>query len=156
MQKIVPCLWFNGDVEAATQFYVTLLPDSHIDRVLQSPADTPSGPAGMVLTIEFTLAGMKYMPLSFPSLKPYRSRSIARTRLKSIGSGLRLIAGGGSEIACGWIKDRWGLSWQIVPIRLVELLNDSDRERAKRAQVAMMKMVKLDFDEIERASNELS
>lgn len=156
MQKIVPCLWFDGDAEEAAQFYVSLLPDSRIDRVLKSPADTPSGPAGMVLTVEFTLSGAKYMGLNGGSQFPFTEAVSFQIYCEDQSEVDRLwtaLADGGSEVACGWVRDRWGLSWQIVPTRMIELLNDRDTERARRAQEAMMKMVKIDISEIERAAN---
>ena len=156
MKKVVPCLWFNGDAEAAAEFYVSLLPDSRIDRVLTSPADTPSGPAGMVLTVEFTLAGAPYMGLNGGPQFPFTEAVSFQIYCEDQAEVDRLwaaLADGGTEVACGWIKDRWGLSWQIVPTRLIEFLNDTDRKRAQRAQEAMMKMVKIDLAEIERAAN---
>ncbi|MGG6241232.1 VOC family protein [Nodosilinea sp. AN01ver1] len=157
MQKVVPCLWFNGDAEDAAQFYVSLLPNSSIDRVLKSPTDTPSGPADTVLTVEFTLAGAKYMGLNGGPQYPFTEAVSFQIYCDDQAEVDRLwaaLADGGSEVACGWIKDRWGLSWQIVPTRLIELLNDSDRERARRAQEAMMQMVKIDIAEVERAVDE--
>lgn len=156
MQKVVPCLWFDGDAEEAAQFYVSLLPDSRIDRVLKSPADTPSGPAGTVLTVEFTLAGAKYMGLNGGPQYPFTEAVSFQIYCDNQAEVDRLWAAlteGGSEVACGWLKDRWGLSWQIVPTRLMELLNDPGLERARRVQEAMMQMVKIDIAEIERAAN---
>jgi predicted 3-demethylubiquinone-9 3-methyltransferase (glyoxalase superfamily) len=156
MQKVVPCLWFDGDAEAAAQFYVSLLPDSSIDRVLKSPADSPSGPAGTVVTVEFTLAGTNYMGLNGGPQYPFTeavSFQIYCDDQPEVDRLWTALTDGGSEVACGWLKDRWGLSWQIVPTRLMELLNDSDPERARRVQEAMMKMVKIDIAEIERAAN---
>lgn len=157
MQKIVPCLWFDGDALDAAQFYVSLLPDSRIDRVMKSPADTPSGPAGTVLTVEFTLAGTRYFGLNGGPQFPFTeavSFQIPCDDQAEIDRLWSAIGDGGSEIACGWIKDRWGLSWQIVPIRLVELLNDPDSGRARRAHEAMMQMTKIDISELERAAND--
>jgi predicted 3-demethylubiquinone-9 3-methyltransferase (glyoxalase superfamily) len=156
MQRIVPCLWFNGDAEEAAQFYVSLLPNSRIDRVLKSPSDTQSGPAGTVLTVEFTLDGTKYMGLNGGSQFPFTEAVSFQIYCEDQAEVDRLwaaIGDGGTEVACSWIKDRWGLSWQIVPKRMIELLNDPDIERARRAQQAMMKMVKIDLAEIERAAN---
>ncbi|MEL6224907.1 MAG: VOC family protein [Cyanobacteria bacterium J06627_8] len=156
MQKVVPCIWFDGDAEAAAQFYVSLLPDSRIDRVLKSPADIPSGPAGTVLIVEFTLAGTKYMGLnggpqySFTEAVSFQIYCDDQSEVDRLWIAL---ADGGSEVACGWLKDRWGLSWQIIPTRLIELLNDPDTERSRRVQEAMMKMVKIDISKIERAAN---
>ncbi len=155
MQKIVPCLWFDGDAEEASEFYVSLLPDSRIDRILRSPADTPSGPAGIVLTVEFTLAGAQYMGLNggpgFPFTEAV-SFQIYCDDQPEVDRLWTALAEGGSEIACGWLKDRWGLAWQIVPRRLVELLNDSDTSRARRVQEAMMQMTKIDIATIEQAA----
>jgi predicted 3-demethylubiquinone-9 3-methyltransferase (glyoxalase superfamily) len=156
MSKIVPCLWFDGEAEEAARFYVSLLPDSRIDRVLKSPVDTPSGPADMVLTVEFTLAGAKYMGLNGGPQFPFTEAVSFQIYCEDQSEVDRLwtaLADGGAEVACGWIKDRWGLSWQIVPTRMIELLNDSDKNRARRVQEAMMDMVKIDIAEIERAAN---
>ncbi len=156
MQKITPCLWFNGDAEDAASFYVTLLPNSRIDRVFHSPADTPSGPAGSVLTVEFTLAGMQYLGLNGgPEFKFNEAVSfqIHCDDQKEVDRLWASLLDGGTEIECGWIKDRWGLAWQIVPVRLEELLRDPDPERARRAMKAMMNMVKIDIAALEQAAN---
>jgi len=158
-QKIIPCLWFNGNAEDAAMFYVSLLPDSRIDRILKSPADTPSGPAGMVLTVEFTLAGMQYVGLNGGPQFPFTEAVSFQIHCDDQAEVDRLWAAlteGGSEVACGWLKDRWGLSWQIVPKRLIELINDPDANRARRAQEAMMQMVKIDIGAIERAADDIS
>lgn len=156
MQKTIPCLWFNGDAEEAARFYVSLLPNSKIDRVLKSPAEWPSGLAGDVLTVEFTLGGTQYVALnggpefSFTeavSLQIFCENQAEVDRLWSA------LSDDGQEVQCGWIKDRWGLSWQIVPTRLWELMNDPDKDRARRTMEAMMTMVKIDIAEIERAAD---
>jgi predicted 3-demethylubiquinone-9 3-methyltransferase (glyoxalase superfamily) len=156
MQKITPCLWFKGDAEDAASFYVTLLPNSRIDRVLRSPADTPSGPAGSVLTVEFTLAGMQYVGLNGGpefNFNEAVSFQIHCDDQKEVDRLWGSLLDGGTEIACGWIKDRWGLAWQIVPVRLEELLRDPDPKRARRSMEAMMKMVKIDIAALERAAD---
>ena len=156
MQKIVPCLWFNGQAEEAAKYYVSLLPDSHIDRLYRSPTDTPSGPAGTVLTVEFTLAGSRYLGLNggpqypFTEAVSFQIHCADQAEVDRLWTAL--TANGGQEVACGWLKDRWGLSWQIVPVRLVELLHDADPARAKRAMEAMMQMVKIDIAALERAA----
>lgn len=158
-QKIVPYLWFDGKAEEAAEFYVSLLPDSRIDRILKSPADTPSGPAGKVLTVEFTLAGMQYVGLNGGSQFPFTeavSFQICCDDQPEVDRLWSAIAEGGAELACGWVKDRWGLPWQIVPRRLIELINDPDTDRARRAQEAMMQMVKIDINAIERAADGIS
>lgn len=154
MQKITPCLWFDGQAEQAASFYVTLLPDSRIETILRSPADTPSGPAGSVLTVEFTLAGTKYLALNGGPEFAFNEAVSFQIHCEDQGEVDRLWAAlkeGGTEIACGWIKDRWGLAWQIVPNRLQELIKHPDPDKARRAMEAMMTMVKIDIAALERA-----
>lgn len=156
LQKITPCLWFNGDAEEAARFYVSLLPDSRIDRVVRSPAATPSGPEGMVLVVEFTLAGSRFTGLNGGPQFPFTEAVSFAIACENQGEVDRLWAAlseGGSTGPCGWLKDRWGLSWQIVPTRLHELLADPDPDRARRAMQAMLKMSKLDIAEMERAAD---
>ena len=135
MQKVIPCLWFDGQAEQAAQYYVSLLPDSRIDRVTRSPADTHSGPAGMVITVEFTLAGTRYVGLNggphyrFTEAVSFQIACADQAEVDRLWSAL---SDGGSPGPCGWLKDRWGLSWQITPVRMLELLNDVDRDRAAR------------------------
>lgn len=156
MQKIIPFLSFeNGDAEEAAKFYVSLLPDSRIERILRSPVDTPSGPAGSVLTVEFMLAGMRYVGLNKGPDQPFNeavSFMINCDTQEEIDRLWTALSEGGEEIACGWLKDRWGLAWQITPRRLIELINDPDQTRARRAMEAMMQMVKIDIAAIERAA----
>jgi predicted 3-demethylubiquinone-9 3-methyltransferase (glyoxalase superfamily) len=156
MQKVTPCLWFDGQAEQAARFYVSLLPESRIERVTRSPAETPSGPAGMVLTVEFTLAGTRFLGLN--GGPQYRfseavSFSIACADQTQVDRLWAALADGGTPGPCGWLKDRWGLSWQIVPVRLHELLADADPARSRRAMEAMLRMGKLDIAELERAAD---
>ena len=156
MQKVTPCLWFDGQAEQAASYYVSLLPDSRIDRVVRSPADTPSGPAGMVLAVEFTLAGNKFSGLNGGPQFPFTeavSFQIACADQAEVDRLWAALSAGGSPGQCGWLKDRWGLSWQIVPTRLFQLLNDPDPGRARRAMQAMMQMGKLNIAELERAAD---
>ncbi len=156
MQKIVPCLWFNGDAEEAAEFYVSLIPDSKIDKVFRSPTDTPSGRAGTVLTVKFTLAGNNYIALNGGPQFPFTEAVSFQINCENQAEVDRLWAAltkGGTEIQCGWLKDRWGLSWQIVPTRLTELIFDPDTALARRVMVAMMKMVKIDIAKLEEAAN---
>ena len=155
MSKIVPCLWFDGKAEEAANFYAATFPDSHVTAVHRSPADYPSGKAGDVLTVEFTVLGMRFLGLnggpqfSFDeavSFQVYTDRQEETDRYWSA-----IVGGGGSESACGWCKDRFGLSWQIVPRVLIEGMSDSDPAAAKRVMEAMMTMVKIDHAAIERA-----
>jgi len=155
MSKITPCLWFNGTAEEAANFYVSLLPDSRIDKIQRSPAETPSGPAGMVLLVEFTLAGQSFQGLnggpqfSFTEAVSFSIQCEDQEEVDRLWDAL--TAGGGKPVQCGWLKDRFGLSWQIVPKAMGRLMGGSDPAGAKRAMEAMMKMVKLDIAELERA-----
>lgn len=156
MQKITPFLWFDKQAEEAAQFYVSLFPDSHVDRVTRSPADTPSGPAGMVLTVEFTLCGTKYVGLNGGPQFPFTeavSFQISCADQAEVDRLWTSLTDGGSEGQCGWLKDRWGLSWQVVPTRLHELLGDPDPDRARRAMDAMLTMQKITIADLERAAD---
>lgn len=157
MSKITTVLWFDGQAEEAAEFYVTLLPDSHVDKVWRSVADSPSGPAGSVLTVDFTLAGQHFQGLNGgPDFKFNESVSFmieCQDQAEVDRLWGALTASGGEESVCGWLKDRFGLSWQIIPRRLLELNSDPDPERARRAFEAMLKMVKIDIAELERAAD---
>lgn len=155
MQKITPFLLFDGQAEEAARFYVSLLPDSRIDRVTRSPADTPSGPAGTVLTVEVTFAGSRFTCLNGPQF-PFTeavSFQIACADQAEVDRLWAALSAGSSESQCGWLKDRWGLSWQVTPTRMYELLADADPDRSRRAMEAMMKMSKLNIAELERAAD---
>jgi predicted 3-demethylubiquinone-9 3-methyltransferase (glyoxalase superfamily) len=153
--KIVPCLWFDGDAEAATAFYVSLLPDSRVTAVNRSPVDTPSGPAGSVLTVQFVLAGQAYLALNggptFRFTEAVSFMVMTEDQAETDRLWEALIADGGSENDCGWLKDRWGLSWQITPHRLMDLTTDPDPTRAAAAMQAMMTMRKIDIAALDRA-----
>ena len=157
--KIVPCLWFDGDAEAAIAFYVSLLPDSRVTAVNRSPVDTPSGPAGSVLTVQFVLAGQAYLALNGgPAFRFTEAVSVmVMTEDQAETDRLwdALIADGGSENDCGWLKDRWGLSWQITPRRLMDLTTDPDPACAAAAMQAMMTMRKIDIAALDRAVTDL-
>ena len=153
--RVYPCLWFDGKAEEAANFYVTLLPDSRVDKVWRSPADTPSGPAGMVLTVDFTLAGQQLQGLDGgPDFSFNEAISLViecedQAEVDRLWDAL--TAQGGEPGPCGWLKDRYGLSWQIVPKALNEMLEDPDTEAARRAMEAMLKMGKLDVEELRGA-----
>ncbi|MBS0264143.1 MAG: VOC family protein [Planctomycetes bacterium] len=157
MQKVTPCLWYDGQAEAAATFYVSLLPDSRIDRIVRSPADNPSGPAGMVLVVEFTLAGHRYFALNggpqfaFTEAISFQIACEDQTEVDRLWEALS--ANGGSPGHCGWIKDRWGLSWQVVPKRLHQLLSDPHPGRARRAMEAMLTMSKIQIAMLEQAAD---
>lgn len=150
-----PCLWFDGQAEEAANFYVSLLPDSRIDKVMRSPADNPSTPKGAVLVVDFTLAGQQFIGLNggpqfrFTEAVSFSVNCDDQAEVDILWDRLTEE---GSPGQCGWLKDRYGVSWQIVPKVLVELLSDPDRERAGRAMQAMMQMTKIDIDGLTRAS----
>lgn len=155
MEKITPFLSFDGQAEEAARFYVSLLPDSRIDRVVHSPMETPGGAAGTVLIVEFTLAGKPYIALNTPGFTFTEAVSFliaSEDQAETDRLWTALTANGGEAVACGWLKDRWGLFWQITPKRMLELLKDPDPNRARRAMEAMVKMIKIDIAEIERAA----
>lgn len=157
MRTPYPCLWFDGKAEEAAEFYSRLLPNSHIDNVWRSPADTPSGPAGTVLTVDFTLNGQRFLGLNGgPDFRFNESVSFVidcegQAEVDRLWDAL--TADGGEPAPCGWLKDRFGLSWQIVPRRLNELVTDPDPERARRAMEAMLNMGKIEVAELERAAD---
>lgn len=155
--KVIPFLSFDGKAEEAARFYVSLLPDSRIDRVTRSPVDTPGSRIGEVLLVEFTLAGTSYIALNTPGFSFTEAVSFqiaCEDQAETDRLWTALTADGGSEIACGWLKDRWGVFWQVTPTRLMDLIQDSDRDRARRAMEAMMKMVKIDIAALENAVNQ--
>ncbi|HET9638588.1 MAG TPA: VOC family protein [Allosphingosinicella sp.] len=153
--KITPCLWFNHNAEEAANFYVSLLPDSRIDRIVRSPADNPSMKEGGILVVDFTLAGRKYTGLNggpaFPFTEAVSFMIHCRDQAEVDRLWDALLAGGGRPSECGWLKDRFGLSWQIVPEEMLEMLASDDRDAARRAMEAMMTMSKLDLPTLKRA-----
>ena len=156
MQKVTPFLWFDDQAEEAARFYVSLFPNSRIERVNRSAADTPAGPAGKVLTVDFTLAGNRFIALNGGPVFQFNeavSFQIACQDQAEVDRLWSALAEGGSESQCGWLKDRWGLSWQVVPTRLHELLADPDPDRARRAMEAMLRMTKLIVADLERAAD---
>jgi predicted 3-demethylubiquinone-9 3-methyltransferase (glyoxalase superfamily) len=155
VSKITPSLWFDGQAEEAASLYTTVLPDSRIDKVVRSPADNPSTSAGEVLTVEFTLAGQPFVALNGgPDFKFNEAVSFVidcADQAEVDRYTEALIAGGGAQGDCGWIKDKFGLSWQVVPRQLNEMLESSDRAAASRAMEAMLKMKKLDVAKLQEA-----
>jgi predicted 3-demethylubiquinone-9 3-methyltransferase (glyoxalase superfamily) len=155
--SITPCLWFDGQAEEAATFYATLFPDSRVENVHRAPADYPSGKAGNALTVEFALMGRPFLGLNggphfqFNEAVSFSISCEDQAEVDRYWDAL--TAGGGEPGPCGWCKDRFGLSWQVVPKALPRLLADPDRARAKRAMEAMMKMKKLDVAALERAAD---
>lgn len=155
MDPITPCLWFDGNAEEAAEFYVGLFPDSRIDVVTSAPADYPSGKAGDVLVIYFTLAGRSFMALNggpgFPFTQAV-SLSIDCADQAEVDRFWQALSAHPEAEACGWVRDRFGLSWQIIPRMLPRLLADPDRALARRAMEAMMDMKKIDLAALEAAA----
>jgi predicted 3-demethylubiquinone-9 3-methyltransferase (glyoxalase superfamily) len=155
MSKICPCLWFNGEAEEAAKFYVSLLPDSRIETIQRNSVDGPSGKAGSVLVVEFTLADQRFMALNGGMRVEYTHAVSFKIDCDDQAEVDRLwdalLSDGGQASRCGWLKDRYGVSWQIVPTALPKYLGGADREGAKRAMQAMMGMIKLDIEGLRRA-----
>ena len=155
MSKITPCLWFDGQAEEAANFYVTLVPDSRVDNVVRSPADNPSTPKGAVLVVEFTLAGQKYSGLNggpqfpFTEAVSFQIRCDDQAEVDRIWNAI--LESGGEASQCGWIRDRWGLSWQIIPQEMLDMLASDDRPGAERAMKAMLQMGKLEVATLREA-----
>jgi predicted 3-demethylubiquinone-9 3-methyltransferase (glyoxalase superfamily) len=155
MSKISPCLWFESEAGEAANFYVSLLPDSRIETVQKNVTDTPSGKAGSVLVVEFTLAGQRFMALNggmkfeYTPAVSFKIGCADQAEVDRLWDAL--CADGGQAGQCGWLKDRYGVSWQIVPDALLTYLGGADRAGAKRAMAAMMKMAKLDVEGLRRA-----
>jgi len=154
MSKISPCLWFDGEAEEAAKFYVSLLPDSRIEKVQRNSVDSPAGKAGSVLVVEFTLAGQRFMalnggkPFDFTHAISFKIDCADQAEVDRLWDAL---SDGGSVERCGWLKDRYGVSWQIVPTALVQYLGGPDPAGAQRAMQAMLGMVKLDIAGLKRA-----
>ena len=154
MDKVTPCLWFDGLAEEAAQFYTSLFPDSRIVSVDRAPADTPSGPEGMVLTVDFTLGGRSFIGLNggddFRFTEAISLSIDCEDQAEVDRYWAALIDNGGEPSVCGWLKDRYGLSWQVIPRQLPEMLKSPDRAAAKRAMESMLKMTKIEVAELER------
>jgi predicted 3-demethylubiquinone-9 3-methyltransferase (glyoxalase superfamily) len=154
MSKISPCLWFDGEAEEAAKFYVALLPDSRIEHVQKNTVDSPAGKAGSVLVVEFTLAGQRFMALNGGKAFDFShaiSFKIDCADQAEVDRYWDALSEGGSVEQCGWLKDRYGVSWQIVPTALVKYLGGPDRAGAQRAMQAMMGMIKLDIAGLKQA-----
>ena len=157
-QRVYPCLWFAGNAQEAAESYVSLLPNSSVDKIWRSPAETPSGPAGMILVVDFTLDGQRFQGLNggpdfnFNEAVSFVIECQDQAEVDRLWEAL--TANGGEPGPCGWLKDRFGVSWQIVPIRLNELIDDPDEGRARRAMEAMLAMGKIDIAEVERAADD--
>jgi predicted 3-demethylubiquinone-9 3-methyltransferase (glyoxalase superfamily) len=154
MNKNTICLWYEKDAEAAARFYAQTFPDSTVGAVLRAPSDYPSGKAGDVLTVEFTVCGVRCVGLNggseFKQTEAFSFQIATEDQTETDRYWNAIVGNGGAESACGWCKDKWGVSWQITPRVLTDALAKGG-DVAKRAFDAMMKMRKIDVAKIEAA-----
>ncbi|WP_225773311.1 VOC family protein [Inquilinus sp. Marseille-Q2685] len=153
--KVTQHLWFERDMEAAIGFYTALIPGSAVHWVTPLPADTPSGPAGSVRLAGFTLGDQRYQAIEAGPLNPFNHAFSIMVECDTQAEVDRLwdaLKEGGTVEQCGWLRDRWGLSWQILPKRLGELMTDPDPAKVKRVTEAMLQMVKIDVAGLEAAA----
>ena len=153
--KIAPCLWFNKNAEEAAKFYAATFPDSRVIAVHEAPADYPGGKAGEALTVDFTVLGQRFVGLNggpeFTFDEAVSFQVFTDTQEETDRYWNAIVGGGGQESVCGWCKDKFGLSWQIVPRALIAAMTGADTAAAARAMDAMMKMKKIDIATIEAA-----
>ena len=154
--KIYPFLWYAKEAEAAARFYASIFPDSRVESVTTMESESPSGPPGSVKVVDFTLFGQHFQAMTAGPHQEFNdaiSMVVQCDDQKELDHyWYALLEGGGKPQACGWLIDRYGVRWQIVPARMFELMRDPDRARSKRASDAMLKMVKFDIAELERAA----
>jgi predicted 3-demethylubiquinone-9 3-methyltransferase (glyoxalase superfamily) len=153
--KIYPHLWYAKEAEEAAKLYASIFPNSRVDRVTPLQSESPSGPAGSVKVVDFTLFGQRFQAMS---AGPHHDFNDAISMVVMCDDQAELdrywnalLQGGGKEQACGWLIDKFGVRWQIVPAKLDELMTDTDKARSKRVTDALMKMVKIDIAALEKA-----
>jgi len=154
MAEIIPHLWYSEKAEEAAIFYASILPHSKIDSITDLPAESPSGPAGSVKVVEFTLMGQAFMAITAGPLDTFNhsiSFLIQCEDQSEIDYFWKALSEGGIVEQCGWLKDRYGLSWQITPKILGKMMKDPNRQRARRVAEAMLKMIKIDIEGLNRA-----
>ena len=157
--KVIPkniiCLWYDGTALDAARFYAETFPDSKVGAVHRAPGDYPDGKEGDVLTVEFTVCGIPCIGLNggpaFKHSEAFSFQIATDDQAETDRLWNAIVKNGGQESACGWCKDKWGLSWQITPRALTAAFTDPDRKAAKRAFDAMMQMGKIDIAKIEAA-----
>jgi len=149
------CLWYDGDAEEAARFYAETFPDSEVKAVHKAPGDYPAGKEGNVITVEFTVMGIPCIGLNggpmFKHSEAFSFQIATEDQEETDQYWNAIVGNGGEESQCGWCKDKWGLSWQITPIALIEGVTDTDPAVAKRVFDAMMTMRKIDIAAIETA-----
>jgi 2-polyprenyl-6-hydroxyphenyl methylase/3-demethylubiquinone-9 3-methyltransferase len=155
MAKSVICLWFDGTAEDAARFYARTFPDSVVTAVHQAPGDYPAGKQGQVLTVEFTVLGIPCLGLNggpiFKHNEAFSFQVITEDQAETDRYWNAIVDSGGAESDCGWCKDRWGVSWQIIPRALIDATTSQDKAAAKRAFEAMMGMKRINIAAIEAA-----
>ena len=157
VQKIVPHLWYVREAEEAARFYASVFPDSRVDRVTTLPTESPSGPAGSVAVVEFTLCGQAFLAISagkhdsFNDAVSFLVHCDSQAELDRYWNAI--LENGGKPQACGWIIDKYGLRWQISPTVLSAMITDKDKAKAKRAAAEMLRQVKFDIAKLEAAYN---
>ena len=154
MAKLIPHLWYSDKAEEAAAFYASVLPNSKVESVTALAADSPSGPAGSVKVVEFTLIGQPFVAISAGPLDAFNHSISLMVQCDDQAEIDRLWAAlseGGKVERCGWLQDRYGLSWQITPTVLGKMMKSPDRARAKRVAEAMLKMVKFDVGALQKA-----
>ena len=154
LQKITPFFWYAKEAEEAAKFYTGIFPNSRVTRVSTLPSESPSGPPGSVKVVEFELCGQAFVAMSAGPLDPFNhavSFVVNCEDQAELDRYWNALLEGGAPEQCGWLKDRFGLSWQIVPTVMGEFMVDPDRAKAKRAADAMLKMVKLDITTLKKA-----
>lgn len=149
------CVWFDNEAEQAARFYASVFPDSSVGAVLRAPGDFPSGKKGDVLTVEFTVLGIPCLGLNggpqFRQSEAFSFQVATDDQAETDRYWNAIVGNGGQESACGWCKDKWGVSWQITPVALTKAITNPDPAAAKRAFDAMMEMTKIDIRTIEAA-----
>ena len=155
VSKNTICLWYDGTAEEAANFYARTFPDSRVGAVRRAPGDFPSGKKGDVLTVDFTVCGVPCLGLNggpaFKHSEAFSFQIATDDQAETDRLWNAVVGNGGQQSACGWCKDKWGLSWQITPRALTAAITDPDPAAAKRAFEAMMGMVKIDIAKIEAA-----
>ncbi len=155
IDKIRPFLWFPKGAREAAEFYVSIFPDSSVDDDYMLNAESPSGPPGSVEVVSFTLAGQQFLAMTAGQMDPFNhaiSLYVLCEDQAEVDRYWDALLEGGQTEACGWLRDRYGVAWQIVPRRLEELMRHKDKEISRRAGEAMLKMVKIDIAALERAA----
>jgi predicted 3-demethylubiquinone-9 3-methyltransferase (glyoxalase superfamily) len=159
MSEITPCLWFDGNAEEAANFYVNIFPESRVGSIHHAPSNYPAGKAGAVLMVEFTLMGRAFVGLNggpqfrFNEAISFQIPVETQAQVDRYSNALSAVP---EAEQCGWVKDRFGVSWQIVPRQLTRLLGDAEPHRRQRGFEAMMKMKRIDIAALERAANDLA